>query len=623
MKGRRWRLAGYGMGGALVAAGLGGLLVDARLTDPLGWALWSGGLIAVAAVMVAARLRTRPAERARVLYGAGAGLAGGLLVGSVQAYHGMLGHPGPAAFAAHAVLLGAVLGFVAGERAEDLATAFSCGILTGLLDWAVWQLTLRPLLAGRLPTWALASADEQFGALVGDVLLGGTAGVLLYCALALRRRAPAGPAPAQAPLPRVVIVGGGFGGVGTARRLDRLAARGLRADVTLISDTNALLFTPMLAGVASSALEPRHVSAPVRAALTHTSFLHGHVDRIDTAGRLVHVTTADEGMASVRYDHLVLAVGSVPYFFDLPGLAEHAFPLKTVGDATRLRNHVLGALERADLEPAARTRAEFLTFVVAGGGFAGTELVAELSDLVYGVLRHYPNVRESEPRFVLVHTGERILPELPAELGAYAQERLARRGVEFRLNVAVAEARAGAVRLGDGTVIPARTLAWTAGNRPHPLTAALSGGGRLTVDPFLRVDGVEGVWAIGDCAGIPGPDGRPYPPTAQHALREGRAVAGNVAAAITGGRPAEFRFRGIGVLVALGHRTGVAEIRGRRVTGLPAWLLWRGVYLAKLPGWEKKLRVLADWTIDLVFSRDIALTPSPPRAARHPEAGHE
>ena len=428
--------------------------------------------LAAACAVVVSRLRTRPRERTRLLLGAVAGLAGGLIIGSLMAYQGMVGPTGWASFVVHAVILGAVLGAVAGQRARDLATAFSCGILVGLLDWAVWHLTLRPLLAGEIPTWTITSGDRSFHVLVGNVLLGGITGALLYGALtahrlAATRSAPAAPIAPVAP-PRVVIVGGGFGGVSTARRLDRHAARGLRAEVTLISDTNALLFTPMLAGVASSALEPRHVSAPVRAALSHTAFLHGHVDAIDTVRRVVHVTTGEEGMAAVPYEHLVLAVGSVPHYFDLPGLAEHAFALKTVGDATRLRNHVLGALEDADLEPDPVRRAQLLTVVVAGGGFAGTELVAELFDLVHGVLHQYPNIRDCEPRFVLVHAGEGILPELSAELGAYALEKLRGRGIEFHLKARVAEASPGAVRLSDGQTIPTRTLAWTAGNRRAP-----------------------------------------------------------------------------------------------------------------------------------------------------------
>ncbi|WP_371778054.1 NAD(P)/FAD-dependent oxidoreductase [Streptosporangium subroseum] len=694
MKERILRWSGYGAGGALIITGLTGLLLDAGRTDPLGWALWFGGLIvahdallvplvllagAVAAslreplrspartalitggvlclvalpmvwgigrradnpsllplnyglnllvvlaviVLVAAfamiviRLRSRPQARTRVLLGAAAGLAGGLVVDSLMAYQGMVDAAGWASAVVHAVILGAVLGAVAGQRARDLATAFSSGVLVGLFDWMVWHLTLRPLLDGEIPTWTITSAGPYFRLLVGDVLLGGIIGVLLYGALTAHRLRAARSAPAAvAPPPRVVIVGGGFGGVSTAQRLDRHAARGLRAEVTLISDTNALLFTPMLAGVASSALEPRHVSAPVRAALSHTAFLHGHVDSIDTARRVVHVTTGEQGMAAVPYEHLVLAVGSVSHYFDLPGLAEHAFALKTIGDATRLRNHVLGALERADLESDLARRAELLTVVVAGGGFAGTELIAELFDLVHGVLHQYPNVRDSEPRFVLVHAGERILPELSAELGAYALEKLRRRGIEFRLKTRVAEASPGAVRLSDGETIPTRTLAWTAGNRPHPLAGALpaehGSGGSVVVDPFLRVAGIDGVWAIGDCARIPCPDGRPCPPTAQHALREGRTVANNIAAALTGRSPVRFRFRGLGILVALGHRTAVAEIGGHRLSGLLAWLLWRAIYLAKLPGGERKARVLADWSIDLAFPRDIALTPSPP-----------
>jgi NADH dehydrogenase, FAD-containing subunit len=326
---------------------------------------------------------------------------------------------------------------------------------------------------------------------------------------------------------------------------------------------------------------------------------------------------------ALPYDHLVLALGAVPHFFGLPGCEQHAFSLKTLEDATRLRNHVLALLEQGDGEPNATERRCLLTFVVAGGGFAGTETVAELFDLVHGVLRYYPGIDPGEPRFVLVHSGERILPELSPALGDYALAKLRRRGIEFRLATRVAGATADAVLLHGRESLPTRTLVWTAGSRPNPLLGQLPGekgrGGALVVDATLRVQGLERVWAVGDCAQIPDPDrgGAPYPPTAQHALREGTAVADNVAATLRGEAPAPFRFRTLGTLVALGHRTAVAEIRGRRFSGLLAWLLWRGVYLAKLPGLEKKLRVAIDWSIDLAFPRDIVVT-APPAPTTHP-----
>lgn len=304
----------------------------------------------------------------------------------------------------------------------------------------------------------------------------------------------------------------------------------------------------------------------------------------------------------------------MPHFLGLPGVQEHSTTLKDLGDATELREKVIGLLERADHRSAALAeRSRLLTFVVAGGGFAGTEVIAELFDLVHGVLHYFPEITPDEPRFVLVHAQDRILPELSAELGAYALDRLQARGIEFRLGVGVAEASEGDVLLSDGERIETRTFVWTAGNRPSPLLTMVGGdrarNGALVTDPQLRAGGLEGVWAVGDCARIPDPDsdGSPFPPTAQHALRQGKFVADNITAVVAGRAPAVFRFRAIGVLVALGHRTAAAEIRGRRFSGLAAWLMWRGIYLAKLPGIEKRVRVLLDWILDLVFPRDIVL----------------
>jgi NADH dehydrogenase len=310
----------------------------------------------------------------------------------------------------------------------------------------------------------------------------------------------------------------------------------------------------------------------------------------------------------------VLALGSIPDYRGLPGLEEHAFTLKTLEDAMRLRNHVISLLERADVEPDPEERQRQLTFVVAGGGFAGTETVAELFDLAHDVLRYYPRIDPAELRFMLVHSRDRILPELSQALGDYSRGKLEDRGITCVLNARVAEATAEAVVLQDGRTIDTRTLVWTAGNQPNPLLATLphelNRRGAIVTDETMRVVGVDDVWAVGDCAQIPDPhhEGEFYPPTAQHALRQGKVVAENVVAALKGRAPKPFRFRTLGLLVALGHRTGAAEIQGRRFSGLLAWLLWRSIYLSKLPGLEKKVRVMLDWTIDLFFPRDIVLT---------------
>jgi NADH dehydrogenase len=315
-------------------------------------------------------------------------------------------------------------------------------------------------------------------------------------------------------------------------------------------------------------------------------------------------------------------------------VADNALTLKTLEDARRLRDHVIGRLEQADVEADPRERRRWLTFVVAGGGFAGTEAVAGVFDLVHSVLSYFPNVRRGEPRFVLVHSRGRILPELGGRLARYAHRRLQDRGIQLRLGVTVVGASQREVRLSDGEVLPARTLIWAAGTRPSPLLGALPlarQAGAVLVDPTLRVRGSSDMWALGDCARVPDVErgGAPQPPTAQHAERQGKAVAENLVAAMTGKAPEVFRYRGLGFLVPLGHQSAAAEVRGMRFSGLPAWLLWRAVYLWKLPGLEKRLRVLLDWTIELFFPRDIALTagerrggpdPSARRRARQPAA---
>jgi NADH dehydrogenase len=556
---------------------------------------------------------TASGGRAALLFGVGSGLASGLAFGALMSWQGLLESHGTrswAAFALYGAITGSLLGAVVGRRPYGPAVSAAGGLLLGLLGWVVWWLTVDPLLHGDAPSWSIAAATAAQPQLVGSLLQGTLAGTLFHLlTVRLGVREPAD-AKRRTPSARVVIVGGGFGGVSAARRFERLNVRGHRFAVTLISDSNFLLFTPMLAEVASGGLEAQHISAPVRAAVPHTRFRHGRVTAIDVAGRTVRL-----GDEVVPYDHLVLAVGSVPHFLDLPGMAEHAFTLKSLADAARLRDRVLSLLERADQETDAAERARLLTFVVAGGGFAGTEAVAELYDLTHDVLHFYPGIDPDEPRFILIHSGKGILPELSQSLGGYALRKLEARGIAFRLGVRASAATEREVRLNDGTSIPTATFVWTAGNRPSPLLKDLPGergrGGSVVVDATLRAFELDGVWAIGDCAQIPDADGNPYPPTAQHAMREGKAVADNIAAVVRKRRPKPFRFTTIGIFVALGHRTAAGEIRGRPFSGLTAWLMWRGIYLAKLPGIERRVRVLLDWGLDLVFPRDIVVTTAP------------
>jgi NADH:ubiquinone reductase (H+-translocating) len=311
----------------------------------------------------------------------------------------------------------------------------------------------------------------------------------------------------------------------------------------------------------------------------------------------------------LEYDCLVLALGSITNFYGLPGLEQHALTMKTLGDAIHLRNGVIATLEEADTECDARDDTGRLTFVVAGGGFAGVETLAALNDFVREVLPYYPRVRESSVRMVLVHGGDGILPELGPELGKYAERKLAARGVEIVLHAKVEQATSHAVTLSTGATIPCRMVIWTAGTSPHPLLHGLPCGldrGRIVVDETLAVPGFPGVWALGDCAVVPDSrTGRSQPPTAQHALREGECAAGNIVAFLRGTAPRPFRFRTLGQLAAIGRRTGVARVFGVNFSGFFAWWLWRTIYLSKLPRLEKKVRVAIDWTLDLLFTKDL------------------
>ncbi len=574
--------------------------------------------------------------RRDLLAGGAAGLAGGLVFwGGLQGQNmtssvpGLLGIPlSPAGTAYHllaSIFLGAVFGGVVRYQPRGYASNIGGATLYGLLWWIAGPITFGALIDGRGPGWSVAEASEVFPSLVGHLLYGGITGLGFYLIVlaysAVRPQAePAAPAE-EVSKKRVVILGGGFGGVSVAKRLEGLYSRNAGLEITLISESNYLLFTPMLAEVASSGLEAQHISAPIRASCPNTRFIRAEVMKVDQEAQQVWTRSSGTGPTeAIPYDHLVLALGSVPNYFDLPGLEGHSFSLKSLEDAIQLRNHVIALLEHADSEPDAAERARQLTFVVAGGGFAGTETIAELFDLVRSVLRFYPSIQPEELRFVLVHSRDSILPELSFELAGYALRKLQARGIEFALNTRVTGARAGAVLLGEGKSLATSTLIWTAGNQPNPLLRSFpcdrNRAGAVIVDESLRLKGLTNVWAVGDCAEIPDPDrqGQAYPPTAQHALREGKVLAENIAAVISGKPPKPFRFRAMGVLVGLGHRTAAAEIRGLRFSGLLAWLMWRSIYLSKLPGMEKKVRVSLDWAIDLFFPRDIVLTSGRVRA---------
>ena len=409
--------------------------------------------------------------------------------------------------------------------------------------------------------------------------------------------------------PRVVILGGGFGGIYAALRLEKALARGVPLAVTLVNRENFFLFTPMLHEVAASDLDITDIVNPIRALLRRVHFMEGEVEAIDLEARQVVISHGgDAHRHALEYDHLVIALGAITNFYHLPGVEEHALTMKSLGDAIALRNRLIECLEEADPE-CCRVKVPLLTFVVAGGGFAGVETVAAVNDFVREALRFYPHLTEAQLRVVLVHDGPVILPELGVRLGTYAQRKLTERKVEIRVNTKIAGMSAAGVTLGDGTMIPAKTLVWTAGTTPNPLLGTLpcpKERGRVVANASLEVPGWSGVWALGDCAVIPDPHtGKPYPPTAQHALRQGWVLAENILAAIGGGQKRAFVFKTIGLLAAIGKRTGVAQILGVNFSGFVAWWLWRTIYLSKLPRLEKKVRVALDWLLDLVFSKDL------------------
>ena len=413
------------------------------------------------------------------------------------------------------------------------------------------------------------------------------------------------------PVRRILILGGGFGGVYAALELERTLRNRSDVEVTLVTRDNYFLFTPLLHEVAASDLEMNAIVNPLRKLLRRVRTFSGSIETIDLEKKYVAVSHGyDSHVHELPYDQLILALGSSTNFFGLPGLKDAALTIKTLDDAIALRNRLITHLEEANSECAADGRQPLLTFVVAGAGFAGVETLGAINDFVREAIPFYPNLNPDLVRTVLISPDEFVLPELGPKLGAYAQRKLAARGVEVVMRARVIAVHEGLVELSDGRKIRANTLVWAAGNAPNPLIAALPipmSAGRIEVSEYLEVQKFPGVWALGDCALVPNPKtGGYHPPTAQHAIREGRCVARNVAAEILGGRKKPFRYATLGRLAAIGRRTGVANILGINFSGFPAWWLWRTVYLFKLPHFEKKVRVALDWTLDLFFSKDFA-----------------
>lgn len=408
---------------------------------------------------------------------------------------------------------------------------------------------------------------------------------------------------------QILILGGGYVGLYCALALERTLTD-KQAAIVLVNRDNYMVYQPFLPEAASGSIEPRHVVIPLRQVLKRTDLVIAEVNALDHRRRVAMVQPAQGPELEIAYDIVVVALGSVSRVLPIPGLEETAIGFNSVEEAIFLRNHIISRLDAADASPDEATRRRALTFVFVGGGYAGVEALAELQDLAVASTRYYsPTLRAEDTRFVLIEAMQGILPEMGEGMGDYVLDDLRRRGIEARLGTMLESAQQGKIRLSNGDQFEADTLVWTAGVRAHPLVAQLGlpvdDKGRVVVDEFLRISGVERAWAGGDCAAVPDGLGGIAPPTAQHALREGRLIGQNIAATLQGKALKPFRYRGLGMLVSLGRNKGAARLLRFMVRGFPAWFLHRTYHLTRVPTLSRKVRILLDWTVALFFKRDI------------------
>lgn len=406
---------------------------------------------------------------------------------------------------------------------------------------------------------------------------------------------------------RIVVLGGGFGGVATVRHLEAVSRFRRDIEITFVSRGNFFVLTPLLFEACSGRLELRHCAQPIRAALHRARFIEATVDTVDVERQIVRAASIEAGTYELPYDHVVIALGASTNERLIPG-SSHAFTFKTMADALVLRNHFIEQLERADATSDPTRRKACLTVIVVGGGLVGVELLGELTAFADDVLRFYPRIRRDEISFWLFEAGPRILPELDAELATVAKHVLQERGANIHTSTPVRSIEASRVNLADQTV-SAGTIVLAAGIVPSEIASGIPVAhdhrGRIAVDATMRSLSHPQVWALGDCASIPGPDGQPYPALAQHAIREARRLAYNLKAVVDGRAPMPFVFRPLGTMASLGHTRAVARVLGVRLTGFPAWWIRRTYYLFQMPRWDRRFRIVLDWTVALFFRPDI------------------